>query len=114
MKKILKTIWSVISWLLILALALVGARCTQLGMTAMFGADPTHDELLASCKYAIAQGDYSSLTSSQRIDACLSDSYQSLGGAAPIGFIAAAFGLLMLFLGYKWFMRAIRAKAPSE
>lgn len=91
---------------------LIGARCTQMGISAIF-IEPTEDELRASCNYSIQQGDYSSFADNLRMDACLEDTYMSLGGAVPIGIMMAISGLLLLFFGVWKLRSATRKNNPT-
>jgi hypothetical protein len=106
MKKILSIAWKILYWLLVLTPILIGARCTQMGVSAVF-IEPTEDELRASCSYSIQQGDYSSFAENLRMDACLEDTYMSLGGAVPVGIMMATIGMLLLFFGVRklWVIR---------
>ena len=110
MKKILSIAWKILYWLLVLTPILIGARCTQMGVSAVF-IEPTEDELRASCSYSIQQGDYSSFAANLRMDACLEDTYMSLGGAVPIGIMMTTIGMLLLFFGVRKLGSVIRRKS---
>ena len=112
MKKILAVVWKIVYWLLVLTPILIGARCTQMGISAIF-IEPTEDELRASCNYSIQQGDYSSFADNLRMDACMEDTYMSLGGAVPIGIMMAISGLLLLFFGVWKLRSATRKNNPT-
>lgn len=79
----------------------------------MFSKDPTVQELEVSCKMSIAEGDYSMFTANERLNACLEDSYLSMGGAGIFGFVAAIAGIFTLLVGILWVRRALKS-APVK
>ena len=71
----------------------------SLHMTWLFFFEPTpvHEQLVNECNEMSKQGSYNNFSESEKLNACLDDSYMSLGGA-PVLFLI----LLPLFLFLSW------------
>lgn len=108
MQKILNLIWKATKLFIICLPIVIGARCTQLGIGAMFGSDPTMDQIEASCKARIADGDYEWVSPAKRLGACVEDSYLSMGGAGIFGLVFTICGAVLLLLGFLWLRKTIK------
>ena len=106
--KILRVMWKIVEWMVILTPVVIGGGCTILGGTALFEGDPTIEQVTADCRSRIVNGDYEMFAATERLDACLEDGFKSMGGAEVFGLAIAFVGLLTLMAGLAWVRHALR------
>ena len=99
MIKFLKKVFQI----LLLVFGLIFLYMTVMMIWGLFQPLPGHEQLVIECSEMIQQGDYYNFSESEKLNACLEDSYRGLGGSlfgiflipifAFISWISFRFGL---------------------
>lgn len=99
MIKFLKKVFQI----LLLVFGLIFLYMTVMMIWGLFQPLPDHEQLVIECSEMIQQGNYSNFSESEKLNACLEDSYRVLGGSlfgiflipifAFISWISFRFGL---------------------
>ena len=67
---------------------------TLTGTWSLFQPDPSHEQLVDECTQYIQQGRYSNWSDSEKLSACLEDSYRALGASSFGIFLIPIFALI--------------------
>ena len=74
---------------------------------------PGHEQLVSECNEMIQQGNYSNFSETEKLNACLDDSYKALG-AAPLAVIFIPIVALLSWIGLRYGLRIFRKKINNE
>ena len=74
---------------------------------------PDHEQLVNECSEMFKLGSYSHIPETEKLPACLDDSYKALG-AAPLAVIFIPIVALLSWIGLRYGLRIFRKKINNE
>lgn len=98
-KKILQTF--------LLLIGVLFLYMTIMMIWGLFQPLPGHEQLVSECNEMIQQGNYSNFSETEKLNACLDDSYKALG-AAPLAVIFIPIVALLSWISLRYGLRIFK------
>jgi len=69
---------------------------------------PDHEQLVNECNEMIKLGSYSHIPETEKLPACLDDSYKSMGGIIPFAVIFIPISILITWISLRYGLRIFK------
>ena len=103
MIKLLKKVFQI----LLLVFGLIFLYMTVMMIWGLFQPLPGHEQLVIECSEMIQQGNYSNFSETEKLNACLDDSYKALG-AAPLAIIFIPIFALLSWISLRFGLKIFK------